>query len=63
MFKKWKQFLKEEIKVKVRGYIRPASEFHTLDVWEKNINEMLHLQSKGMSVRGGVITTDPEKPI
>ena len=63
MFKKWKSFINEEIKVKVRGYVRPANQFHTLGIWERNINEMLALQTKGMSVRGGKITVDPQQPV
>tara|TARA_R100000234_G_scaffold109156_1_gene80914 strand:+ start:1558 stop:2559 length:1002 start_codon:yes stop_codon:yes gene_type:complete len=62
MNKKWKSFLNEGVKVKVRGYIRPADQFHTLGVWEKSIKQMLSLQAKGMSVRGGKITTDPKQP-
>jgi len=54
--------LNEGVKVKVRGYIRPADQFHTLGVWEKSIKQMLSLQAKGMSVRGGKITTDPKQP-
>ena len=60
MFEKRKTFIKEGIKVKVRGYIRPADQFHTLTVWENNVNNMLALQAKGMSVRGGKITIDPQ---
>ncbi len=54
--------MNEGVKVKVRGYIRPADQFHTLGVWEKSIKQMLSLQAKGMSVRGGKITTDPKQP-
>ena len=63
MLKKWKAFVNEGVKVKIRGYVRPADQFHTLGVWEKNINEMLALQAKGMSVRGAKITIDPEQPV
>jgi hypothetical protein len=63
MFKKWKTFVNEGVKVKVRGYVRPAGQFHMLAHWEKVINKMLVLQSKGMSVRGGKITVDPEQPV
>ena len=63
MFEKRKTFIKEGIKVKVRGYIRPADQFHTLTVWENNVNNMLALQAKGMSVRGGKITIDPQQPV
>jgi|TARA_E500000331_G_scaffold131154_1_gene128366 hypothetical protein len=63
MLKKWKAFVNEGVKVKIRGYVRPADQFHTLGVWEKNINEMLALQTKGMSVRGAKITIDPEQPV
>ena len=55
--------MNEGINVKVRGYVRPADQFHTLGVWEKNINEMLVLQTKGMSVRGAKITINPKQPV
>jgi len=61
--KKWKAFLNEEVRVKVRGYVRPANQFHTLATWESAVNQMLALQAEGMSVRGGVITVDPTKPV
>ena len=40
MNKKWKAFVNEGINVKVRGYVRPADQFHTLGVWEKNIKPL-----------------------
>lgn len=61
--KQWKAFLNEEVRVKVRGYIRPANQFHTLGTWESVVNQMLALQAEGMSVRGGNISVDPAKPI
>ena len=58
-----KALVREGVKVKVHGYVRPADQFHKLAHWEKVVNEMLALQTKGMSVRGGKITTDPDKPV
>jgi hypothetical protein len=58
-----KALLCEGIKVKVHGYVRPADQFHKLAHWERVVNEMLALQTKGMSVRGGKITVDPAKPV
>jgi hypothetical protein len=58
-----KALVREGIKVKVHGYVRPADQFHKLAHWEKVVNKMLALQTKGMSVRGGKITTVPDKPV
>jgi hypothetical protein len=58
-----KALVREGIKVKVHGYVRPADQFHKLAHWEKVVNKMLALQTKGMSVRGGKITVDPAKPV
>jgi len=58
-----KTLVREGVKVKVHGYVRPADQFHKLAHWEKVVNKMLALQAKGMSVRGGKITTDPAKPV
>jgi hypothetical protein len=63
MSSKRKALANEGIKVKVHGYVRPADQFHKLAHWEKVVNKMLALQTKGMSVRGGNITTDPAKPV
>ena len=63
MSQKWKAFLNEGVKVKVHGYVRPADQFHKLADWERVVNEMLALQTKGMSVRGGKIKTVPEMPV
>jgi hypothetical protein len=58
-----KALLCESIKVKVHGYVRPADQFHKLADWERVVNEMLALQTKGMSVRGGKIKTVPDMPV
>ena len=58
-----KALVREGIKVKVHGYVRPADQFHKLAHWEKVVNKMLALQTKRMSVRGGKITTDPAQPV
>jgi hypothetical protein len=58
-----KALVREGIKVKVHGYVRPADQFHKLAHWERVVNEMLALQTKGMSVRGGKITVVPDKPV
>ena len=63
MSSKRKALVREGIKVKVHGYVRPADQFHKLAHWEKVVNKMLALQTKGMSVRGGKITTDPAQPV
>mgnify|MGYP003113488160 FL=1 len=63
MSSKRKALANEGIKVKVHGYVRPADQFHKLAHWEKVVNKMLALQTKGMSVRGGKITTDPAQPV
>ena len=58
-----KALIREGIKVKVHGYVRPADQFHTLANWEKIVNKMLSLQTRGMSIRGGKITIDPAQPL
>ena len=63
MNQKWKAFVNEGVKVKVHGYVRPADQFHKLADWERVIDRMLALQTKGMSVRGGKIKTVPEMPV
>ena len=63
MNSKRKAPVQEGIKIKVHGYVRPADQFHKLAHWERVVNEMLALQTKGMSVRGGKITVVPDKPV
>jgi len=41
-------------KVKVRGYMKPASSFFTLGEWEKAVNQLLLLQKEGVDTRGGL---------
>lgn len=48
--------MKEDIKV--RGYMKPASSFYTLQEWEQIVNDFLELQSKGIDTRGGKISPD-----
>ena len=38
---------------KVRGYIKPATAFHTLAQREKLVLELLELQGAGIDSRGG----------
>jgi len=57
-----KALVREGMKVKVHGYVRPADQFHKLAHWEKVVNKMLSLQTRGMSIRGGKITIDPTQP-
>ena len=40
--------------VKVRGYVKPASCFHTLTEWEIVVSQLLELQKEGVDTRGGV---------
>ena len=47
--------LNEDMTVKVLGYVKPDSAFHTLDGWENFVNRVLRLQKQGASVRGGEI--------
>lgn len=42
--------------VKVRGYMKPASAFHTLAEWEHAVEHLLHLQELGMDSRGGQLS-------
>ena len=42
--------------VKVRGYMKPASSFHTLSEWEHVVDHLLHLQEQGMDSRGGQLS-------
>lgn len=45
-------------KYDVRGYMKPASAFHTLDEWEQAVNVLLKLQEEGIDTRGGVLPYD-----
>lgn len=40
----------------VRGYIKPASSFHTLDDWEETAHYLLDLQGRGFDSRGGQLS-------
>ena len=40
---------------KVRGYIKPVEAFHTLAEWKAFATEVLALQKRGASLRGGTI--------
>ena len=40
--------------VKVRGYMKPASSFYSLDEWEAAVHELLELQKFGIDTRGGL---------
>ena len=52
--------LNEDVTVKVLGYVKPDSAFHTLDGWENFANRVLRLQKQGASVRGGEIKGSDE---
>ena len=52
--------LNEDVTVKVLGYVKPDSAFHTLDGWENFVNRVLQLQKQGASVRGGEIKGSDE---
>ena len=41
---------------KVRGYMKPASAFHTLAEWEQLVLELLELQGLGIDSRGGELS-------
>lgn len=41
-------------KVKVRGYMKPASSFYTLTEWEIVVYRLLELQKEGVDTRGGL---------
>ena len=45
-------------KTRVRGYLKPASSFHTLAQWEAVVNQLLKLQEEGIDTRGGKIRSD-----
>lgn len=47
-----------ESQVKVLGYIRPSSVFHTLAEWESVVNRVLDLQEEGIDTRGGRLPHD-----
>ena len=53
--KKWKNFLKEDLTVRVHGYLKPTSSFRTLTEWKEFVEKGLDLQEKGMSIRGGEV--------
>ena len=44
----------------VKGYIRPASAFHTLKEWQTIAKRMLALQKQGIDTRGGFLNNHPE---
>ena len=50
--------LVSESQVKVLGYIRPSSAFHTLAEWEIAVNQILNLQEEGIDSRGGKLPHD-----
>ena len=60
LLENWKRFLNEDVSVKVLGYIKPDSAFHTLKEWEGFVRLMLDKQKEGNSVRGGEITGSEE---
>ena len=41
---------------KVRGYLKPADSFHTLDEWEELATYLLNFQEKGLDTRAGAIS-------
>ena len=43
---------------KVRGYLKPASCFHTLAQWESVVNQLIKLQEEGVDTRGGKLRSD-----
>ena len=40
--------------VRVLGYLKPASAFHTLTEWEDVVHDLLELQQEGVDTRGGL---------
>ena len=40
--------------IKVRGYMKPASSFHTLVEWDIAVSRILELQKEGVDTRGGI---------
>jgi len=44
----------------VRGYLKPESEFRTIEEWQDIAREFLQLQSKGVDTRGGILPDDPK---
>lgn len=40
--------------VKVRGYMKPASSFHTIVEWDIVVAQLLELQHEGIDTRGGI---------
>jgi hypothetical protein len=57
-----RQFIREALalKVKVRGYLKPASSFFMLDEWEEMATVFLALQKKGIDTRGAGKNVTPE---
>ena len=53
--RKWKNFLIEDLTVRVHGYLKPTSSFRTLGEWKDFVEKGLDLQEKGMSIRGGEV--------
>jgi len=45
--------LLSEAPITVRGYMKPATSFFTLDEWEHLVNEFLKFQEQGIDTRGG----------
>ncbi len=45
-----------DLKTVVRGYMKPAGAFFTLDQWEALASELLELQGKGIDSRGGELS-------
>jgi len=43
-------------KAEVRGYLKPATSFHTLDEWEEMAYYLLDLQGHGIDSRGGQLS-------
>ena len=43
-----------------QGHIHPERSFATISQWEQVATEMLNLQKKGKSTRGGIIASDPK---
>tara|TARA_Y100000592_G_C5439256_1_gene302477 strand:+ start:531 stop:1346 length:816 start_codon:yes stop_codon:yes gene_type:complete len=54
MNRKWKNFLKEEVKkIYVHGYIKPLRSFHTLSEWKVFVDKILDFQKQGHYVSHG----------
>ena len=58
--KRLRQYIRKLIQeeYKVRGYIKPAAAFHTLQEWEMIVKTLLKYQEKHIDTRSGEIPND-----